>query len=170
MKNKEQGLTIIELLIAIGIMAVLSLIAMPMFQNYSLKAHRVEARNTLQAAATKLGQVYFANKRYDAIGKFEIDSSTGKEKFVKTKEINDDWLAENSLNKSPATGSVRYEISITLDADTVRTIGDETVNFGAQGYTLTATATGKQEKDKCKIITFNSRGVKGGTMPNECWR
>ena len=145
--KREKGLTLIELLITLMLIAVLSLIAMPKFKDHSLRAHRVDARNKLLEISQKMQLSYMLSKKYT-----DID------------------LAKQQLDKSPSSGETRYTITLELDADTVKTIDNKTVNFGAQGYKLTATAVGKQEKDKCLTITLDSRGVKGGTMPNECWR
>lgn len=57
MKNKQKGFTLMEVLITIGLVAILTAIAVPSYRNYLRTANRVEAQ-------TSLSQLYMAEKAF----------------------------------------------------------------------------------------------------------
>ena len=147
--KREKGLTLIELLISLMIIVVLSMIAVPKLQDRSLRAYRVGVRNILLEATQKLHMVYTVHKQYLAT---TCDGSDPK-KCPAPENILDKY----QLTKSPRSGDTRYKIELFI-------------TDAGQGYLLTATAVGKQTKDRCLEFTLDSRGIRGGTFPEECWR
>lgn len=176
--KKQKGFSIIELLIVLIIVAVLALTAMPIYKDYSLRSHRIDARNALQTAAQKLHLYFVANKKYP------------------TQAEADAMLLKYELDRSPANGNKRYSIKLDIkDVNVQRPVTDSTgkntiedVKAKDSAYILVAKAEGRQEKDKCKYIILHSNGIKeahdakdiivqtdGRTssnkpMHNECWR
>lgn len=61
----ERGVTLIELLIVVGIVAILAAIAIPSYSSYVTKTNRVAAEGCLSQYANYMERFYTTNLRYD---------------------------------------------------------------------------------------------------------
>jgi type IV pilus assembly protein PilE len=133
--RREHGMTLIELMIVVGLIAILIALAIPSYQQYVRKAYRGDAQNLL---------IRWAN-------------------------VQEIWRANNA-GHAPLPDADAGTLGISqpvLDRYTF-SISDVT----SSTYTLTATATGDQAKDKeagtmCTTLTLNQSNV---TTPASCWR
>ena len=66
MRIQMKGVTLIELMIVIVIVAILASIAVPSYRNYVLRTHRVEAKTALLNLAAAQEKHYLANNTYAA--------------------------------------------------------------------------------------------------------
>jgi len=62
--GRERGFTLIELMIAVAIVAILASVAMPAYQNYTRRGQLADAFTTLSAQKVKMEQYYQDNKFY----------------------------------------------------------------------------------------------------------
>lgn len=62
--QKNQGFTLIELVIVVAIVGILSAIAMPMYRDYVVRSNRTEAKTALAAVALAQERFYSVNNRY----------------------------------------------------------------------------------------------------------
>lgn len=62
---KSQGMTLIELMVVVAIVAILAGIAFPAYQQHVIKSNRVDAQTVLIEAAQYMERFYTANHRYD---------------------------------------------------------------------------------------------------------
>lgn len=62
--EKQKGVTLIELMVTIAIIAVISAIAIPMYSNYIETAHRTEGWNSLAAIKLAQEEYFLENNRY----------------------------------------------------------------------------------------------------------
>jgi type IV pilus assembly protein PilA len=60
MKKLQQGFTLIELMIVVAIIGILAAIAIPAYQNYTIRAQVTEGLNLADGVKTAVGE-YFAN-------------------------------------------------------------------------------------------------------------
>ena len=61
----QTGFTLIELLIVVSILGIIVAIAVPSYQNYTMKARRADATATLMQIASDLERCYTQYSRYD---------------------------------------------------------------------------------------------------------
>ena len=64
--KKEVGFTLLELLVAIGIISILATIAISQYQSYRIRAFDTAARSDLNNAITALETYYLDNDTYPA--------------------------------------------------------------------------------------------------------
>ena len=64
----QRGFTIIELLIVMAILAILSAIALPAYNDYTQRAKLTEAFTALSDFRVRMEQFYQDNRRYDGAG------------------------------------------------------------------------------------------------------
>ena len=63
-QKKQQGFTLIELMIVIAIVGILAAVALPAYQDYTVRAKLSEALTVLAEAKTSVGEFYIANNRF----------------------------------------------------------------------------------------------------------
>jgi type IV pilus assembly protein PilE len=78
-RNSVSGFTLIELMIVVGIVAVLAAIAYPAYTQFIMQGNRTDATKTLQLAAQSLERCYSVNFTYVGCtvnGNVQNDQST----------------------------------------------------------------------------------------------
>lgn len=81
-KRREQGFTIVELLIVIVVIGILAALVIVQFQNIQARARDTERKSDMRAIASKLAEFYALNGRYptaldDAVLALPADSCKG---------------------------------------------------------------------------------------------
>ena len=61
---RSGGFTLIELMIAVAIVGILTMVALPSYKNYVLRGKLTEAFNQLSACGVTMGQYYQDNRTY----------------------------------------------------------------------------------------------------------
>jgi type IV pilus assembly protein PilE len=151
----HRGFTLVELIVAMVILATLAAIAIPSYSIYVLKAHRTEAKSALLDLAS-LEERYF--------------STAGTYSATPT-----DLGYNYGAGVSFPVGSGYYNITnITVVAAVPPTA---LIPGGTPAtYSITATAVGQQANDTaCATFTINSAGLQTATgtdsNPNvDCWQ
>lgn len=65
--NREKGFTLLELMVAVGVVGILAAIAFPTYSNYVIRGKRAEGRILLMDTAARLERYYSDNNRYAAV-------------------------------------------------------------------------------------------------------
>ncbi|MDD2760558.1 MAG: type IV pilin protein [Methylomonas sp.] len=148
MKREPLGFTLIELMIAVGIVGILAAIAIPGYQGSIAKSRRAEAKGDLLGLANAMERHFTENNSYCDAGGDGGSSTCGG-------ETNDTGSPSIYPAQSPAEGTAAYELEISV--------------VTASTYTLTATPTGNQANDKCGTLTLTHTGEKSAEGGTECW-
>ena len=64
LRRQSQGVTLLELMIVVVIIGLLSIVAIPSYRQYSIRAHRTEAKTALIRLATNQERFYLQNNTY----------------------------------------------------------------------------------------------------------
>ncbi len=64
MRNKMRGVTLIELMVVVAIVALLATVALPSYRQFLLRSHRVEAKAALLNLAAAQEKFYLQNNTY----------------------------------------------------------------------------------------------------------
>jgi type IV pilus assembly protein PilE len=136
-----RGVTLIELLVTMAVLAILSSMAVTSYQRYALRAYRSDATTTLLRIQVAQEKYFLQNGAY----------------------INDNaTMAQgppNGLGIGTTTPNGRYTINVAA-----RTTAGTT-------YAATATATGAQTKDAATCLTFtiDDQGLRTPNDASGCW-
>ncbi len=143
--NKQKGITLVELMIVVVIVAILASIALPSYQQYVMRSKRVTAEGDLFAFRNAMQRFFAENNTY--LGAANGGGNTGAPAaavFPAQSPIGSDTVAYN----------------LTISAAT------------ATSFTVQAAPTGGQVGDDCGDLTLTStnvRGVSSSTVAN-CWK
>ena len=110
--KKSYGISLIQLMIVIAVMAILAIISTPVYQNY------VITNNMHAAAETALKDVQFMQKWYDICGTYAKDSTSSSTPQCFTASSSTGNLAWPTLpyQVTPESGTSLYRITFTSAA------------------------------------------------------
>lgn len=144
--ENQRGVTLIELMIVVVIVAILSAIAYPSYTNYVVNSKRTAATSALLQIADRQQQFFMDNKTYaDDL----TDLGFGANPFV----VTDEGRSTVASNKNAV-----YTIALS--------------NVATTTYTITATPLHAQlaRDKKCGNLTLDQAGSRGsGTGGDGCW-
>lgn len=155
--KSQHGFSLIELVVAMLIAAILAAVAIPAYSNYTRKAHRVEAKNALLDMASLEERFMSTNNNYS-----QLPSNLG-------------YGSATTVPPAITIGSGYYQITtLTANAATAPT---STTTVGTPAtYTITLTAFGDQVKDTtCRTFTVIQTGAQtaadssGTDQSATCW-
>ena len=146
-KHRQQGVTLIELVVVMIIVGILAAIAIPSYRNYVLRSQRSDAKDALLALATQMEKHYLQCNTYGTT----IAAATN--------------CAANQVQGAAASKNGWYALTIVGGGATTFTVRATAVN-GQNQWNDTA----------CRDFTVTQAGVRtardSGTADNTatCWR
>jgi len=151
MKQKQQGFTLVELMVTVAIVGILASIAYPSYQNSVMKSRRADAKSALLELAN------FMERHATEVGCYMdpgADNQCGS---------GDDTIPLLPFTTTPRAGKVYYDL-VLFPVDAI-------------SFTLTANprAGTSQVNDACGSLTLTNTGVKDiipiavGVTAADCW-
>lgn len=143
---RQAGVTLIELMVVVAIVAAIFAFAFPSYERYIVRAKRAVGQNVLMQVADRQQQFFMDNKRFAAD---LTNLGFGANPFI----VDDDGAGT-------VAGDVDAVYSVALS------------NVTATTWTATATPVGAQlSRDTfCGNLTINQAGAKGKSgAADNCW-
>jgi type IV pilus assembly protein PilE len=125
----DAGFTLLELMIAVVIAAVLAAVAYPSYQSYAGRGYRAEAHTALHRLANLQEQYYLDQRQYAA-----------------------DLTALGEASNPAVTGGARYEVAVAVTAVSftlTATAQGSQASLDASCPTLTLTGSGVKTPEEC---------------------
>ncbi|CAA6814589.1 MAG: Fimbrial protein [uncultured Thiotrichaceae bacterium] len=149
-KNKNNGFTLIELMIVVAIIGILSAIAYPNYTRYVQESKRTDAMVAIMSAAQSQEKFFSQNLRY-AFSQADLGISASSENDLYTVSI-------SGLESDGSTVCIATSTS-------------------CMSYTITATAksgASQYHDTNCRKMTYTNVGVKSaedsdGNTSSVCW-
>jgi type IV pilus assembly protein PilE len=99
--HKRSGFSLIELMIALAIIAILAAIALPSYRDYVIRSHRRAAQSSIMDIANREQQYFVANREY---------ASTSDLGYVLPTEVSEYYTYDIGMNPS---GPPNFTITFT---------------------------------------------------------
>ena len=142
MKRQAKGFTLIEMLIVVAILGIISMVAIPSYQDYARKGKRAEGRISLLAAAQMQERYFTANNTYTtSLSAAGIPSYSGTQ------------ASSAAYTITVVAGAAGIATSFTAKATPVSNFSDPQCNI------LTYSQTGTKAMESATE-----------TDPSKCWR
>lgn len=146
MSKNQRGVSLLELMIVVAIVAIISAFAFPSYMQYVVNTKRAVATSALLQIADRQQQFFMDNKRFAAD---LTDLGFAADPLV---------LADSGRNVAAGDSDAAYSISIG--------------NVAATTYTITAAPLhGQATRDTdCASLTLNQSGARGNSGGGDkCW-
>lgn len=141
MKKPQHGFTLMELMIAVALVAILTMIAIPSFRGYAERTARATVQGDLTTAAAAMERRMAQNFSYK-----DATAGTGPTDTVNSRSPSD-----------AAAADAKYTISLTL----LNSAGDPVAPTDTvAGYELLAVSTANFATGKTEALKLNHRGQK----------
>ncbi len=150
MKRKQQGFTLIELMIVVAIIAILAAIAIPLYLNYTAQAEGSEATTLADGAKTAIVAYYNEN------GSFPANNSSAGE--ASSKSINGKYVFSVNIDKGVITATFRNGTGVAKPIQGAHIILSPYTNAGSVAWTCQVTdSSGGNSTSMYKYVPSNCR-------------
>ena len=146
LSNAMRGVTLIELMVVVAIVAIIFAVAFPSYERYIVRSKRAVGQNVLMQVADRQQQFFMDNKQYAAN------------------------MTNLGFTANPFIVDDDGQSTVATDPDAVYSVSLS--NVTATTYTVTAAPVGGQLKrdTSCGSLTITQAGAKGKSGSGDnCW-
>ena len=168
MKRNQAGFTLIELMIVIAILGILAAIAIPAYQDYSVRAKVSEAINV--ASPAKLAVAEYLSSE----GSWPTNRTAAGVSTVTSKYVEDLTIIGDAGTPTGLAGAVTARIYVDVDTDTtgVDSVLGVAADATAMFIELTAGSVNGAIDWDCNVVTSTAGGLPGADVqrlvPSSC--
>lgn len=148
MRNKKQGFTLIELMIVVAIIGILAAIALPAYQDYTIRAKMAEVITALTTGKSAVSEYYIT------VGSMPASNVAGVHTGPQGKFISSVTYTQSSATRAKVVAT----INSTLDATAISTDSNQ---VGMEGH-------GQSGGIKWTCGPNISSGVETKYLPGSC--
>jgi type IV pilus assembly protein PilA len=127
MKNVQKGFTLIELMIVVAIIGILAAIAIPAYQDYTIRAQVTEGLNLASDLKAVVGEIYASEGLYDNAdsGALGVPAATAKSgKYVSQIEVTNGVIEVTYSSTAPQVANDKIDTGTLTLTPTNNSNGD----------------------------------------------
>ena len=144
MKRLQQGFTLIELMIVVAIIGILAAVALPAYQDYTVRAKVSEVILALSACRTSITEVYQSSTTTPGGGNWGCEAATPTTKYVSAIATDDNGKVTATVQNlgSSVTGSVTIVPMASATQAATAVGATNNMGMGLHGWRCGATSDG----------------------------
>ncbi|HUK01533.1 MAG TPA: pilin [Steroidobacteraceae bacterium] len=166
MKAVQKGFTLIELMIVVAIIGILAAIAIPAYQDYTVRSKVTEGLNLADSAKTSVAEGFQSN---DMTGVASAATAWNAPNFVATKYVTDITIANTGvITITYSSANIPQIVAASNTLVLTPSIGGAALATGLQGNIDWACASIQNQTATGRALPVNPGTLLAKYAPTEC--